>query len=199
MNLVLYLNKFYQITFMRMILFFSILFFLNFTVLSAQAIAERIPKESSSAEVVIIDNYQDIKSFDDLVKPYKGKVVYVDIWATWCGPCRREFAYKDELKEFAKGKDIVFLYISVDKVPKEKQWRKYINKFEVGGLHVQAHPELKDDLIRKFYAGVKKGRKYLILPAFVIVGKNGRVANADARRPSAGKKLHKQLDRQLRK
>jgi len=184
---------------MKMILSFISLSLLAFTTLPAQPIEGQMPAKSNETEVVIIEDYQNIKSFDELVKPYKGKVVYVDIWATWCGPCRQEFAYKEELKEYAKGKDIVFLYVSVDKVSKEEQWKKFINKFEIGGLHVQAHPELKGDLTRNFYAGMKKGRKYLSLPTFIIVGKNGKVANADARRPSEGKRLHKQLDRQLRK
>ena len=65
-----------------------------------------------------------ITSLEDAVKPFKGKVVYIDVWATWCGPCLKEFQYLPALKEKARNMDVVYLYISIDRPEERKKWEK---------------------------------------------------------------------------
>lgn len=67
-----------------------------------------------------------ITSLEDAVKPFKGKVVYIDVWATWCGPCLKEFQYLPTLKEKAHNMDVVYLYISIDRPEERKKWEKTI-------------------------------------------------------------------------
>lgn len=66
-----------------------------------------------------------ITSLEDAVKPFKGKVVYIDVWATWCGPCLKEFQYLPTLKEKAHNMDVVYLYISIDRPEERKKGKDH--------------------------------------------------------------------------
>lgn len=106
---------------------------------------------------------------------FKGKVVYLDFWATWCGPCRKEMPHSKELvKKYKDNKDIVFLYTSVDK--DKNAWLKFLNDNEkgFGGTHI--------------WAGTNKSinEAYQIsgIPRFVIIDRNGKLYDGNARRPS---------------
>lgn len=71
---------------------------------------------------------------------FKGKAVYIDVWATWCGPCCMEIPYMEKLvKHYAKNKKIEFLSISLDE--NQKKWKKKLteDKPRNHGLQRQAH------------------------------------------------------------
>jgi thiol-disulfide isomerase/thioredoxin len=104
----------------------------------------------------------------------KGKKIYVDVWATWCGPCRQEFPYSIKLKEKLKNRDdIVFLYVSVDE--SKTAWENFLQTKEAPqGLHIwQAKPTILND--------------YLIsgIPRYILIDENGKIKMADAPRPSS--------------
>jgi thiol-disulfide isomerase/thioredoxin len=112
----------------------------------------------------------------------KGKKVYIDVWATWCGPCRQEFPYSIKLKEKFKNRDdIVFLYVSVDE--SKTAWQNFLQTTEAPqGLHIwQYRPTILDDYL---IAGI---------PRYMLIDKNGKIVMADAPRPSAGALLEKLL------
>jgi thiol-disulfide isomerase/thioredoxin len=105
----------------------------------------------------------------------KGKKVYVDVWATWCGPCRQEFPYSIKLKEKLKNRDdIVFLYVSVDE--SKTAWENFLQTKEAPqGLHIwQAKPTILNDYL---IAGI---------PRYILIDEAGKIVMADAPRPSAG-------------
>ena len=65
----------------------------------------------------------------------KGKVVVLDFWATWCGPCMAELAASKKIEEKYKGKDVVFLYVSID--ADDASWKKTLDKLQLEGIHMR--------------------------------------------------------------
>ncbi|MDH5400247.1 MAG: TlpA family protein disulfide reductase, partial [Cyclobacteriaceae bacterium] len=78
-----------------------------------------------------------IKGKWDSLSNYKGKIVYVDVWATWCGPCIKEFPYSQQLNErFEGSSNFIILYVSIDR--DTEAWKKMVlDKTDVlKGVHI---------------------------------------------------------------
>lgn len=134
----------------------------------------------------------DYNSFNDLLSKFKDKVVFVDLWATWCGPCLDEFAYVDELQNFVEHKPIEALYISVDKAKDEKKWKNFTSKYNLKGTHIRASKNLIEDIWSKI--GDEGVRGY---PRYIIIDQEGKVAIKDAKKPGSKKELYRQLSETL--
>jgi len=144
-------------------------------------------------DVHIVDSTYTLQSFAAMVQPYRGKVIFIDMWATWCGPCVEQFKHKDKLTAFAKENDIQLVYISVDKKEDRKQlWQDMAQFHQLEGDHVLASETLRDELQELFG---KNGAMYL--PTYIIVDKNGKIVEKDAKDPSSGDELLEQLRRYL--
>lgn len=120
----------------------------------------------------------DLKGNQFNFAKYKGKVVYVDFWASWCGPCRQEFPYSKKihasLTEKQK-KNIVFLYISIDEDP--ENWKNAIEKLQLdNGEHGYSEGGWASEVVRKYQING--------IPRYMIIDKNGTIVQADAVRPS---------------
>jgi thiol-disulfide isomerase/thioredoxin len=113
------------------------------------------------------------KFFSTLMKPYKGKVVYIDFWAPWCGPCIGEMPNSKTLKKEMTGKDVVFLFIGVN--CDREWWRKTIMEREIQGEHYHTSADEYNLLSGKF--GISG------IPHYVLVDKEGNVAMNNAPRP----------------
>jgi thiol-disulfide isomerase/thioredoxin len=128
--------------------------------------------------IVLLDTYNkdgSVRTFDDVLAQYKGKVVYVDFWASWCGPCRQQFPHAKKLHTKFNDDEVVFLYISFDR--DENSWKRAVNQLKMKGDHFfPAGDEAK-----------KMSQKYDIggIPRYFLVGKDGTIANDDAPRPSS--------------
>jgi thiol-disulfide isomerase/thioredoxin len=61
----------------------------------------------------------------------------LDIWGTWCGPCKEELRFNPQLKQYFKGKDVAFVYLDMDDDAKDGQWRDFIKVNGMTGLHLR--------------------------------------------------------------
>jgi thiol-disulfide isomerase/thioredoxin len=120
---------------------------------------------------------KDVNGKEVSLSDFKGKIVYLDFWATGCGPCRREYPYlvklQSEYKD--KDKDIVFVSISIDKDYQE--WKKYVIEKKIEGI----------TLIKGLGCDYDVAKAYQIsgVPSFKLIDKEGRIIDANAPRPSS--------------
>ncbi|MBN2806360.1 MAG: TlpA family protein disulfide reductase, partial [Prolixibacteraceae bacterium] len=103
--------------------------------------------------------------FESMMEPFKGKVVFVDFWATWCGPCRSGMQQMKPLKESLKGQPIVFVYLTNETSP-TGTWQNMVA--EIGGEHFRLNKDEWNILSERF--GVSG------IPHYVLVDKTGKVA-----------------------
>ncbi|WP_443937239.1 TlpA family protein disulfide reductase [Pedobacter sp. MW01-1-1] len=120
-------------------------------------------------------NFEDIEGKKVSMASLKGKVVLIDTWATWCGPCRAEIPYLKKLEEEMKGKDVQIVSISTDAVKDKEKWKKMIKDENLGGLQLFAGGP--DNDFSKFY-------KINTIPRFLVFDKQGKIVTIDSPRPS---------------
>src|SRR5690606_29664560 len=93
--------------------------------------------EALNENIHFAENGENINSLKDAVKNLNSNTIYVDVWATWCSPCKVEFKYNKELYELLKQKDITMFYLSVDKDNKHETWKDMIKYYELEGYHIR--------------------------------------------------------------
>lgn len=117
--------------------------------------------------------YTDIDGKTVSLADLKGKYVYIDVWATWCGPCRGEIPALKGLEHTYEGKDIHFVSISCDK--DKKAWENMVKKEELKGVQLHMGTD------RAFMDA------YLIngIPRFILLDRTGNIISANMSRPSS--------------
>lgn len=125
---------------------------------------------------------------NNLLVNHKGKVIYIDIWATWCGPCRSEIPYAFDLHNHFKGQPIEFINLCLSS--DREAWKQVIEKQKMVGSNYYFNKDQSELLIRKLnVAG---------FPTYLIIGKDGQVVNKQAPRPSSGSVIRTRLSELLR-
>jgi thiol-disulfide isomerase/thioredoxin len=70
-----------------------------------------------------------------LAEKFPNQDVFVDLWATWCGPCLMQFSYNKDLHAFLNTKNLKTIYVSFDKENDKEKWEKYIKEYDLKGYH----------------------------------------------------------------
>lgn len=161
--------------------------------------------EADSFKTRFFPNYEKLNNFNEMIQPFKDSVIFVDIWATWCGPCIEEFFYQKELVDNFKNKPVVFLYISLDLKRNEEIWKEIIYENRLQGIHLIANETLinslekeADDPSYSFKSGKRLIKvRSMSIPRYLIIDKNGRVVVKKAKNPSDKIGLYKQIEQYL--
>ena len=130
----------------------------------------------------------DFRAWDTEDKMYtladfKGKYVYIDLWATWCGPCRREMPFLKQLEEDYEGRNITFLSLSTD--ARKADWLKMVTGQHMTGVQ----------LFLGSVSHFQKAYKADGIPHFILLDPEGKIVNSNMLRPSSPD-IRAYLDRQ---
>ncbi|NLP57532.1 TlpA disulfide reductase family protein [Lutibacter sp. B1] len=124
----------------------------------------------------IFENYENFKGGKTSLSDLKGKYVYIDVWATWCAPCKAEIPYLKELESEFNGKNIEFVSISVDKDNAYETWKQMVKEKELKGVQLFADNNFESDFIVAY--GINA------IPRFILLDPDGKIVDADVYRPS---------------
>lgn len=133
-------------------------------------------------------NYENHKGGTTSLESLQGKYVYIDVWATWCGPCIREIPSLKKFEEDYKDKNIQVVSISIDEPKNYDKWKKMVDDKNLGGIQLIADNNWNSKFVTDY--------AILGIPRFILVDPAGNIVAADAPRPS-DPKLRKMVDNLL--
>lgn len=125
----------------------------------------------------IFTNYEDYTGGKKSLSDFKGKYVYIDVWATWCIPCRGEVPFLNKLEKQYHNKNIAFVSISVDYKKDANVWRNMIEEQKMKGIQLFADDNFNSKFIKEY--------KISGIPRFIFLDPNGNIIEANAPRPSS--------------
>jgi len=115
----------------------------------------------------------DINGKEFSLADFRGKLIYMDIWATWCGPCLVQLPALKEFEEEYRGEDIVFMSISTDPDEDQPKWMNMVKEKQMGGVQLFAGHQ----------SGFTEAYKVEFIPRFVLISPSGDIVLDQAPEP----------------
>lgn len=107
-----------------------------------------------------------------IIEPYKGRIIYLDIWGTWCGPCKAALKESHKLKEALMDYDIIYLYLA-NHSP-EESWKNTIKEYNLTGENCVHYnlPESQQEAV-EHYLNVNA------YPTYKLIDRQGNIYDFD--------------------
>ncbi|QIE58499.1 TlpA family protein disulfide reductase [Rasiella rasia] len=145
------------------------------------ALREAFPKGSPSPT---FEDYENFKGGTTSLSDLEGKYVYIDVWATWCAPCKAEIPFLKKLEAEMHDKNITFVSMSIDDDRTHKgsweqakeDWKAMVADKELSGVQIMAPKGWQSTFIRDY--------RIQGIPRFILIDPNGKVVDPSAPRPS---------------
>lgn len=106
----------------------------------------------------------------------KGKNVYIDFWATWCGPCLAEIPALKEMERKYASENMQFVSVSLDKEEDWEKWRKFVESKELSGIQIMSRGVGSSEITSQYNISS--------IPRFIMINDYGAIVDAEAPRPS---------------
>lgn len=121
-------------------------------------------------------NFENIDGGQSKLSDLRGKYVYIDVWATWCGPCKMEIPHLIKLEKELHGKNITFVSLSLDDQKDKQKWKDYVIEKQLGGVQVISDKAFDTDFVQLYNINA--------IPRFILLDPEGNVVSPNANRPS---------------
>lgn len=148
--------------------------------------------EKLSDKVVIVDSLAKMNDLREIAESVQdsSSFIFVDLWASWCIPCKEQFEFNEQLDSVLAKFKITKAYIAIDQLLTKKSWLNDIKRYRLWGRHYIAGQELKIFLQNHVF---KKDENFSI-PRYILLNRSGEILNTDLPRPSSINLLEKQLN-----
>ncbi|WP_291804979.1 TlpA disulfide reductase family protein [Lutibacter sp.] len=150
--------------------------FLGYVTSNYEKNHENLVRFAKGKKSPIFNNYENHKGGTTSLSDLKGKYVYLDIWATWCAPCKAEIPFLKQIEAEFHDKNIEFVSISVDKENAHDTWKKMVEEESLGGIQLFADNNFESEFITEY--GINA------IPRFILLDPQGNIVDSDAYRPS---------------
>ena len=144
---------------------------------ATKPVDQNVPVTNDGASLILATTLPDLQGKNQSISQWKGKVLVVNFWATWCEPCRREMPEFIELQNELRDQGLLFIGIAMDEASKVEQFNKEIGvnyPVLLGGIEAMELAEAA-------------GNRYAVLPFTVILNRKGEIASTHVGRISRDK------------